>query len=307
MKVSTSILNSNNRIDDVLKLNRTNTSYIHIDVMDGEFVDDIQFKINEIKAVNRVTRHPMDVHLMANDPIKYIMELGDMNIDYITFHLEIRRNKEKIISKIKEMGYKVGISINPNTDIEKIEPYLKDIDLVLIMSVEPGRGGQEFLDSTIDKINKLRKMIDDNKYNCLIEVDGGINDKTISLVNNVDIAVVGSYIIKSDNYYLSIEKLLKLASKGNKSISGNDNVNCINKKILIYKILLGIGLTPFILLLLGGIFSSIFGFTFFFSTGYGFEAFFAFVSIIGWLCWPILLIGLILSIFSGIKLKKYKK
>ena len=157
------------------------------------------------------------------------------------------------------MGYKVGISINPNTDIETLIPYLKDIDLVLIMSVEPGCGGQEFLDSAVDRIKELKKVINDNKYNCLIEVDGGINDKTISKVSDVDIAVVGSYIIKSDNYYLSIEKLLKLASKGNKSISGNDNVNCINKKILVYKILLGIGLTPFILLLLGGIFSSIFG------------------------------------------------
>ena len=250
MKIATSILNSDNRIESVLNLNKTNTSYIHVDVMDGRFVEDIQFNVNEISAVNRVTKYPMDIHLMVNDPISYIVKLKDMNIEYITFHLEIRKNKEKVISKIKEYGYKVGISIKPDTNLEEIMPYLKNIDLVLVMSVEPGKGGQEFLDKTVDRVLELKKIIDENNYNIKIEVDGGINDKTITKLNGVDIVVVGSYIIKSDNYYSSIEKIIKLVKKDNNAIFSNYDVKVVNRKILLYKILLGIGLFSFILLVL---------------------------------------------------------
>jgi len=207
MKISTSILNSNKRVESVIKLNRTNTSYIHIDVMDGNFVSDKQFTIKEIKAINFVTKYPMDVHLMVNDPIKYIKELKDLNISYITFHLEIKKDKNKIISMIKDMGYKVGVSIKPDTDVEELIPYLDDIDMVLLMSVEPGRGGQSFIEETVDKIKDLKNLI--GERNILIEVDGGINGETISQLVDVDIAVVGSYIIKSDNYYKKIEDLLK--------------------------------------------------------------------------------------------------
>lgn len=225
MEISTSILNATNRVESVLKLNRTNTSYIHVDVMDGKFVSDTQFKINEISAINRVTKYPLDIHLMVNDPIKYVLEFENMNIEYVTFHLEIRRSKEKIISKIKKMGYKVGISIKPDTDINKLIPYLKDIDLVLVMSVEPGKGGQEFLKTTVDRVNEVKKLIDDKEYDIKIEVDGGINDKTISKLQNVDIAVVGSYVIKSDNYYRQIEKLLNLVENtSNKNAKVNSTV-----------------------------------------------------------------------------------
>ena len=208
MMISTSILNSSDRVESVLKLNRTNTSYIHIDVMDGKFVDDTQFKLNEINAVNRVSKYPMDVHLMVNDPISYIVKLKDMNISYITFHIEIRKNKEKIIKLIKDMGYKVGISIKPDTDIEKLIPYLDDVDMVLIMSVEPGCGGQKFIDSTLDRIKQVKKLIKESKRDIKIEIDGGIKGDNISKLKDVDIAVVGSYIINSDNYYEVIEKLL---------------------------------------------------------------------------------------------------
>lgn len=208
MMISTSILNSNDRVDSVLKLNRTNTSYIHIDVMDGKFVDDTQFKLNEINAVNRVSKRPMDVHLMVNDPISYIVKLKDMNISYITFHVEIRKNKDKIIKLIKDMGYKVGISIKPDTDIEILRSYLDDIDMILVMSVEPGRGGQKFIDGTLDRIKEIKKLIKESKRDIKIEVDGGINGENIFKLNNVDIAVVGSYIINSSNYYDIIEKLL---------------------------------------------------------------------------------------------------
>lgn len=231
MEISTSILNASDRIDSVLKLNRTNTSYIHVDVMDGKFVDNVEFNINEINAVNRVAKYPMDIHLMVNDPISYIVKLKNMNISYITFHLEIRKKKEKIISKIKELGYKVGISIKPNTDIKKLEPYLKDIDMVLVMSVEPGQGGQKFLDNTVNRVNELKKIIDDGGYDIKIEVDGGINNETILKLQNVDIAVVGSYIVNSDNYYNKIEKL----------INNVNNVKLIDKEG-ISNLLTGIGL-----------------------------------------------------------------
>lgn len=236
MMISTSLLSASERINSVIKLNRTNTDYVHIDVMDGKFVADTQFKTNEIRAVNMVTKYPMDVHLMVNDPIKYILDLRDMNISYVTFHLEIRRGKEKIIAKIKEMGYKVGIALKPNTDVEKLKPYLKDIDMVLVMSVEPGEGGQVFLDNTVDRVNEVKKMIDDGGYNVKIEVDGGINDKTITKLSNVDMVVVGSYIVGKDNYYRQIETLRKaVLDKG---------------KVMLYKVLFGVEVICFVLLFL---------------------------------------------------------
>ena len=222
MMISASILNADDRIDSVVKLNRTNISYIHVDVMDGKFVDDVQFNINEIKAVDRVSKYKLDVHLMVKDPIKYIEELSNMNIGFVTFHLEVKKSIKKIISKIKENGYGVGISINPDTDIDEVVPYLNDIDMVLVMSVEPGKGGQKFIEKTVSKVNKLKKIIDANDCNVKIEVDGGINDSTISKLNNVDIAVVGSYIIKSDNYYKRVNGLLSVFNKENNT----------NKKII---------------------------------------------------------------------------
>lgn len=209
MKISTSILNTKDRVKAVIELNKTNTSYIHIDVMDGIFVSNTQFNtIKEIDAINMVSKHKLDIHLMVENPIEYIEQLGNMNIEYITFHLEVEKDIKQIISKIKEKKYKVGISIKPNTGIKKIKPYIKDIDLILVMSVEPGKGGQEFLPSTLEKINNLKKLISKNNSNILIEVDGGINNKTITKLDNVDIAVVGSYVINSDNYYNKIENLL---------------------------------------------------------------------------------------------------
>ena len=213
MKISTSILNSNNRIESVKKLNRTNNSYIHIDVMDGKFVEDKQFsKINEINAINIMSDKKLDIHLMVENPKYYLRKLKDMNIEYVTVHIEIEKEIESIIKTIKGKGYKAGLAINPETDIEKIEKYLPNIDLVLIMSVEPGKGGQKFKTTTLKKLKELRKIIDENNYDVLIEVDGGINDEVIEKIKDADIAVVGSYIINDKNYYKSIEDLLNKAS-----------------------------------------------------------------------------------------------
>ena len=209
MQISTSILNATNRIEATKKLNRTKTNFIHIDVMDGNFVEDKQFsKVNEINAINIISNKKLDIHLMVEKPKYYLRKLKDMNIEYITFHLEIDKEINSIIKTIKGKGYKVGIAIKPETDVKKVEPYLSEIDLVLVMSVEPGKGGQKFISSTTKKIQELRKIIETNKYNVLIEVDGGINEDTIEKIEKADIAVVGSYITKSNNYYKSIETLL---------------------------------------------------------------------------------------------------
>ena len=232
MEISTSILNADDRIEAIVKLNRTNHSYVHVDVMDGNFVSDTQFNVNEIRAVNVVSNYPLDVHLMVDDPMKYINKLDDLNIKYITFHVEIKKNVSKIISKIKELGYGVGLSIKPDTDIEELVPYINDIDMILVMSVEPGKGGQKFIDKTIDRIKKIKKIIDKNKYNIKIEVDGGIDDKSITMLDGVDIAVVGSYIIKSDNYSSRINKLLKVTDT---LIKKDIDVRDIVKSIKLYK------------------------------------------------------------------------
>jgi len=209
MKVSTSILSSQDRIHCVEMLNHTHTSYIHVDVMDGKFVSDKQFNnVGEIRAINTMSNYPLDVHLMVDNPLEYIEQLSDMNINFVTFHIEIRKNIKKAIKTIHAMGYKAGIALNPDTDIKMLEKYLDDIDLVLVMSVEPGRGGQEFIHTSVEKIDSIRKLIDGRDI--LIEVDGGINDKTISLVQNVDIVVSGSYIVKSNNYYQRIESLFSV-------------------------------------------------------------------------------------------------
>lgn len=207
MQISTSILNSDKRVEAVSKLNHTNTSYIHIDVMDGKFVADTQFnKINEINAINIVSKYPLDIHLMVENPIEYVNKLNNMNIEFITFHIEVEKDINKLIEQIKEKKYKVGIAVKPNTEINKLKPYLDKIDMILIMSVEPGKGGQPFIPTTTNRIKEVKELI--KGKNILIEVDGGINDETIIKVQDANIVVVGSYIINSDNYQHQIKKLL---------------------------------------------------------------------------------------------------
>lgn len=205
-KISTSILSSNERIECIQKLNNTNTDYIHIDVMDGKFVPNYQFSKEEIQKLLPYSNKPLDIHLMTENPDEYLDILNNQNIEFITIHLEIKQDIKKIIDKIKLKGYKVGISIKPETDIKEIIKYLDDIDLILIMSVNPGYGGQKFIPDTIDKLKAIKKYQKD----FLIEIDGGINDSTIKLVKPyIDIAVAGSYIINNDNYNKAIINLKK--------------------------------------------------------------------------------------------------
>jgi len=207
MKVSTSILSCNNRLEAVNKLNNTSNDYLHIDVMDGKFVSNKQFTISEINNLSNISNTKADIHLMVNNPKKYIKKINSSNVEYITFHLEVKKNIDKIINLVKKKGHKVGLSIKPNTDIELLKPYIDKIDMVLVMSVEPGQGGQKFIDSTIERIKAINKMIKDKDI--IIEVDGGINDSNIEKLKeeNVDIVVVGSFITNNENYEEQIKKI----------------------------------------------------------------------------------------------------
>ena len=329
MKIAASILDCKDRVNGVLELNKTNISYIHIDVMDGKFVSNVEFdNIDEIKGINTVTKYPMDVHLMVDNPLDYINQLGNMNIEFITIHLEIDKDKKDIFKNIRELGYKVGLSIKPNTSIKEIESYLDDIDMVLVMSVEPGLGGQSFINSTVDRIKELKELI--GNRNILIEVDGGINNETIVKLDGVDIAVVGSYITKSDNYNNRVEELLNLKDFSEHNISDIDSnmrigellkkqvlsevdlhpldLKEINRKKILYKALLVLGVVPYFLLISYGVDAYMDGYSFLWgSKTYGWEGFFLQVRFLFMIFWPIFLIGLILIIVGIINLRKLKR
>lgn len=204
MEISLSILSCNSIEEAINKVNNTNTNYLHLDVMDGMFVPNTSYNIEEIKYIINNSNKKIDAHFMVNDPIKYLNELKEYNLEYFTFHVELD-NVKYLINKIKENNYKVGLSIKPNTDINVLKEYLDDIDLILIMSVEPGMGGQTFINSAVDRISEIKNLI--GNRNIKIAVDGGINNNTIKFINNADIAVVGSYITSSTNYQEKIDIL----------------------------------------------------------------------------------------------------
>lgn len=194
MKISASFLSiKDNLKENIAKLTKTDIDYLHLDIMDGRFVVNKTWDIEQIKNLIDHNK-PLDVHLMVDDVYKYIDQFQTLKPDYITFHYETNYDIMKVIEYIKQYGIKVGLSIKPKTTVEQIKPFLPYIDLVLVMSVEPGTGGQSFLLSAVDKINKLKEI--DGHF--LIEVDGGINIDTIDLVKNADIIVVGSYITNGD-------------------------------------------------------------------------------------------------------------
>ena len=207
MELSVSILNSQDRKEMVKLLNKTNIVYIHVDVMDGMFVSQKTFDIKEIRTISQVSDKKLDVHLMVENPLLYIENIKDLtNIEYITIHLEINKDIKEILTKVKSYGFKTGISIKPNTNLELLLPYLEYIDLLLVMTVEPGLGGQPFILSSSNRLKEIKKLI--QNYNIKLEVDGGINNHTIKEVELADIAVVGSYITSSNNPIDKINSLL---------------------------------------------------------------------------------------------------
>lgn len=184
--------------DEIKRLNDTNAQWLHLDVMDGHFVPNLTFGYDLISRIRPLTTKVLDTHLMISNPLNYIEKYANAGSDYITFHIEIEEDIAQVIHKIKACGKKAGLAIKPNTDIELILPYLDKIDLVLVMSVEPGFGGQQFINSTPERINLLSQIREDKGYDYVINVDGGINDQTAPLCNESDVLVSGSYLFKGD-------------------------------------------------------------------------------------------------------------
>ena len=184
--------------DEIKRLNDTNAQWLHLDVMDGHFVQNLTFGYDLISRIRPLTTKVLDTHLMISNPLNYIEKYADAGSDYITFHIEIEEDINQVIDKIKACGKKAGLAIKSNTDIELILPYLEKIDLVLVMSVEPGFGGQQFICSTPERINLLSQIREEKGYNYVINVDGGINDQTAPLCNESDVLVSGSYLFKGD-------------------------------------------------------------------------------------------------------------
>ena len=211
-KISVSFLSSKDEKKDLIKLNRTSADYIHVDVMDGHFVRKRNKPFKRLNKMSNVLSKRLDVHLMEKKPAKNINRFALLNTEYITVHVEIDKVDE-YLDQIKDYGIKCGLAINPDTDISMLDPYLEKIDMILIMSVYPGKGGQEFIEDTIKKILKIKKTLVSKKLKVKLSVDGGIDDKIAKRLDFVDIIVSGSYIIESDDFEKAINTIRESTNK----------------------------------------------------------------------------------------------
>ena len=196
MIISPSILAADflNLEQEIKRINQTDCEWIHLDVMDGEFVDNITFGYQLIEKIRKKTDKFLDVHLMVKHPSKLINEFIKTNCDAITIHIEIDDDIENILDLIKNNGIKTGIAINPQTKLEKIESYIKKIDIILVMGVEPGFGGQKINPNVEARIKKLKEKFPEK----IISVDGGVNNETKYLVDKADVLVSGSYLFNGN-------------------------------------------------------------------------------------------------------------
>ena len=199
---------------EISKFKEAGIQWIHFDVMDGKFVKNVSFETPFLKEVCQKVDLVKDVHIMIENPLSRVEEYADCGADYLTFHYEACKDDfevKEVINRIHSFNMKAGISIKPNTSIESIYSFLKDLDLVLIMSVEPGYGGQRFIDHSIEKIAFLRNEIDKDGLSTLISVDGGINDKTAPFCLNagVDVLVVGQYLFNHEDFLERYHRIVK--------------------------------------------------------------------------------------------------
>ncbi len=190
--------------EEIRDVEAAGCDWIHVDVMDGHFVPNLTIGPVVIKSIRRATKLPFDVHLMIDDPIQYVEEFAKAGSDWITFHVEATNEVDETLARLDELGVKKGLSLKPDTSVERIKPYLDQIDLVLIMSVEPGFGGQEFMPKMMDKVKELR-----SKFKGLISVDGGVNAETAGLVRKAgaDVIVAGSAIYRAPDRKKAIKEL----------------------------------------------------------------------------------------------------
>ena len=198
--------------EEVQKIESCEADWVHVDVMDGHFVPSLTIGAMVVKSLRSVTKIPLDVHLMIENPEKYVDDFISAGADYLTIHVEATKNPRAVLSRIREKGCKPGITLRPATSEEEIVSLLPLVDLVLVMTVNPGFGGQPFMRDQVSKVHRFRKELTRLNHSALIEVDGGINAETARLCSQADVLVAGSYVFKND-YQWAIDMLKRAKSR----------------------------------------------------------------------------------------------
>jgi len=184
--------------EEIKAITQAGADWVHVDVMDGHFVNNITIGVPVVKSLKKFSTIPLDVHLMIEKPERYVEQFCRAGADYLTIHVEATENPGQVLEQIRNAGAKPGITLRPRTSLDQILPLLPQVDLVLVMTVEPGFGGQSFMQDQVAKITALRQEIDKKNLKCLIEVDGGVNEQTLSQLADADVLVAGSFVFGND-------------------------------------------------------------------------------------------------------------